>query len=319
MYDRRKAGDFVSSVRALVVEDSEPFRRFVVSTLRTKSEVQVICEVSDGLEAVQKAQELQPDLIVLDVGLPALNGIEAARRIRKLSPKSKIMFLSLVSDGDVVREALKLGALGYVAKTDAASDLLVAVEAVLRGETFVTTSLELRTEGSRGHEVEFYPDDASFTAGFARFIESALSVGNAAIVAATGSRRDSILQRLQEDGLDMDAAIENGNYVFLDVADTLCAFMVNDLIDPVRFLSVAHDLLTASAKATAKKQPRVVLCGECASILWARGNADAAIAVEQLCNQLTKQYDMDILCGFSLSSFSREEDRQVFERICREI
>jgi hypothetical protein len=137
-------------------------------------------------------------------------------------------------------------------------------------------------------------------------------------VVATGSRKDNILQRLQEDGFDIHTAIEKKRYVFVDAADILCTFMVDDLVDPVRFLRVAGDLLTLSAKATAKKQPRVALCGECASALWARGNADAAIEVEQLCNELAKTYDVDILCGFSLSSFSREEDRQMFERICRE-
>ena len=98
----------MSSVRVLVVEDFEPFRRFIASTLQERPELQVICEVSDGLEAVQKAQELQPDLIVLDIGLPALNGIEAARRIRQLSPESKILFLSQESSVDAVQEALGL-------------------------------------------------------------------------------------------------------------------------------------------------------------------------------------------------------------------
>jgi CheY-like chemotaxis protein len=78
-----------SSVRALVVDDFEPFRRFVASVLQELPAVQVICEVPDGLEAVQKAEELQPDLIVLDIGLPKLDGLEAARKIRKLSPNSK--------------------------------------------------------------------------------------------------------------------------------------------------------------------------------------------------------------------------------------
>jgi CheY-like chemotaxis protein len=78
-----------SSVRALVVDDFEPFRRFVASVLQELPAAQVICEVPDGLEAVQKAEELQPDLIVLDIGLPKLDGLEAARKIRKLSPNSK--------------------------------------------------------------------------------------------------------------------------------------------------------------------------------------------------------------------------------------
>ena len=74
--------------------------------------MQVIGEVPGGLQAVQKAKELQPDLIILDVGLPSLNGIEAARQIRKLASKSKIIFLSQESSADVVREALSLDALG---------------------------------------------------------------------------------------------------------------------------------------------------------------------------------------------------------------
>jgi CheY-like chemotaxis protein len=80
-----------SSVRVLVIEDYEPFRRLICSTLRRRPELQIVGETADGLEAVQKAEELQPDLVVLDIGLPSLNGIEAARRIRKLSPESKIL------------------------------------------------------------------------------------------------------------------------------------------------------------------------------------------------------------------------------------
>ena len=98
-------------------------------------------EVSDGLEAVQKVEELQPDLIVLDIGLPSLNGIEAARRIRKLSPESKILFVSQESSADVVQEALGTGAHSYVVKSDAGSELLPAVKAVLEAKRFISASL----------------------------------------------------------------------------------------------------------------------------------------------------------------------------------
>ena len=84
----------ISSIRVLVVEDHEPFRRFLISTLQKTWEVRNIHEASNGLEGVQAAQRLQPDLILLDIGLPKLNGIEAARRIRKLSPTSKIIFVT---------------------------------------------------------------------------------------------------------------------------------------------------------------------------------------------------------------------------------
>jgi DNA-binding NarL/FixJ family response regulator len=127
------------SVRVLVVDDYEPFRRFVSSMLGTRPELQVICEASNGLEAVQKAEELQPDLIVLDIGLPTLNGIEAAKRIHRVVPRAKILFVTQNNDADVVRVALCNGARGYVLKLDANKELLHAVEAVLQGDRFVST------------------------------------------------------------------------------------------------------------------------------------------------------------------------------------
>lgn len=97
-----------------------------------------MCELADGLTAVQKAEELKPDLILLDIGLPGLNGIEAGRQIRKLVPNAKIIYLTQESSEDVMQEALRLGAQGYVIKTRAGSDLLPAVEAVLQGKQFVS-------------------------------------------------------------------------------------------------------------------------------------------------------------------------------------
>ena len=124
-----------------MVDDFEPFRRFICSTLAKRPGLQIVGEVSDGLEAVHKAEELQPDLIVLDIGLPTLNGIEAARRIRKLSPKSKILFLSQESSDDVVQESLGLGVGGFVVKAHAGSELLAAVEAIGEGRRFISAGL----------------------------------------------------------------------------------------------------------------------------------------------------------------------------------
>jgi DNA-binding NarL/FixJ family response regulator len=109
--------------RVLVVDDYEPWRRHVCSILQTQPELRVVAEVTDGLEAVQKADELKPDLILLDIGLPNLNGIEAAKRIRQVAPGAKIIFLTQISDKDVVRAALSTGAEGYVLKTDAGKEL----------------------------------------------------------------------------------------------------------------------------------------------------------------------------------------------------
>jgi DNA-binding NarL/FixJ family response regulator len=122
-------------VRILLVEDFEPFRRFIRSQLQPRLDLEVIAEASDGLEAVHVAGQLQPDLILLDIGLPKLNGIEAARRIRKLCPQSKIVFLSQESSADVIEEALNSGGTGYVIKANAGSELLDAIDAITDGRT----------------------------------------------------------------------------------------------------------------------------------------------------------------------------------------
>jgi DNA-binding NarL/FixJ family response regulator len=132
----------VPNQRILIVDDFEDFRRFICSTLRQRPGFQVIGEAADGLEGLEKARELQPDLILLDIGLPHLNGMEVARRVRKAAPTTKILFLSVESDPDLAQEALRLGA-GYVHKPRAQIDLLPAIEAVLSGGQFVSPGLRL--------------------------------------------------------------------------------------------------------------------------------------------------------------------------------
>lgn len=128
-------------IEILVVEDSELFRRNVLSIIQERPDLRVICEVADGLQGVQRAAELQPDLVLLDIGLPTLNGIEVARQIRISAPHSHIVFLTQESSSEFVNEAFDLGAKGYIVKGDSRRDLLIGIDAVCGGETFVSSSL----------------------------------------------------------------------------------------------------------------------------------------------------------------------------------
>ena len=315
----------MSPIRVLIADDFKDWRRQVLLLLKTRSEWQVIAEAVDGLEAIQKADELKPDLIVLDIGLPRLNGIEAARRIRQLSSNSKIVFLSQNDSRDVVQAALSTGAQGYVHKSDAGSELLAAVDAVLRGEQYVSGSLidkkftdTSEEKAPHDHEVQFCSDDAVFLDAFARFLGAALKEGDAAILVATEAHRETLALRLKTQGLDVDAAIRQGRYIQLDVAKTLSTFMVNDMPDPARFFEAVGSLIEAAAKAAKGEHPRVVACGECSPLLWAAGKPDAAIRLEQLWDELGKTFEIDILCGYALSSFHGKEDEHVFQSICAE-
>ena len=147
--------DQMRHFRTLVVDDVEDFRHFFCSKLEQGTEYEVVGEASDGLQAVLQAQQLQPDLILLDIGLPTLNGIEAARQIRNVSRASKILFVSENRSPDIIKAAFTSGACGYVVKSDAASQLLPALNAVLEGKRFVSASLaahDLVTSHTRASE-----------------------------------------------------------------------------------------------------------------------------------------------------------------------
>ena len=306
-----------STTRVVVVDDYEPWRLFVSKMLQERRELQLIAEAADGLQAVQVVQQLQPDLILLDIGLPELSGIEAGRRIRKISPKSKILFVSENRSWEIAEEAFRTGAGGYVVKSAAASELLPAVEAVLQGKRFISAGLtgQQIDEIPQHHQVGFYSDDRSFPADVSQFIGAALQAGNAAIVVATESHRNSLLRSLQAQGLDIDAAVEEGRYIAVHAADTLSTYMVEGSPDPVRYIEAFRSLIMRAEKAAKAERPRVAVYGEGVHLLWAQGNVEAAIQVEKLCNQLTRLYDMDIYCGYSLGSVPGGMDSHLFRQI----
>lgn len=321
--------------RVLAVDDHGPWRRLLCSTLQKHREFQVIGEASDGFEAVLKARTLQPDLILLDINLPTINGIEAARQIREFSPGSKILFVSEHRSWDIVQEALRTGGEGYVVKSRVARELFPAMEAALRGSRFVGSGCDFAgTAGSdatdhpgrfpakdkskRHHEVHFYSDDPLFLNSPAQFIGGTLRAGGAALIVATAPHREELLQRLQTKGLDMDAVIEQGRCIVLDAADAISSFKSTGVLDSVQALKLLGDLIVTASRAARKDGSRVAAFGECAGLLYEQGNVEAAIQMEKVGNQLVQMYDIDILCGYSLNRFQGGAGSPVFQQVCAE-
>ena len=306
----------MQSSKILVAEDFEDLRRFLLSVLQRRPEFHVT-EASNGLEAVQKARELQPDLLLLDIGLPRLNGLDVARRVRQLAPATKVLVLSQESSPDVVQEALSLGT-GYVHKPRIQRDLLPAIDAVLKGERFVSRELGLngRTAAAQRHDVQFYSDDSIFLESFARFIGTALRVGNPAIVIATESHREGLVHRLKEECFDIAGAIKQGTYISLDVSGLLSTTMVDDAPDLARFSEGIRGLIETAARATQREHARVALCAECGGVLCSEGKMNAAIRLEQIGNDLIETCNVDILCAYALGHFRDQEDDPAFRSLC---
>jgi DNA-binding NarL/FixJ family response regulator len=293
-------------LRILVVEDHARFRQLICAALQRRAEFRTF-EAADGVEAAQKVAELQPDLILLDINMPKMHGFEVARRIRRLAPRARLLFLSQESSSDIVRKALSLGAHGYVQKVAAATDLLPAIDAVLAGQRFVSRSVapaELTdAPAPRRHEMLFCSDDAAIVEGFARYVAGALSAADAAIVLVTESHRTRLLHELRTQGVDVDGAIGRGTCLSLD-ADVAP--------DPFRFLEAINGVRAAATNA-GKAHPRVAFCGERAGRLWAAGRTAEAVQLEQLCGELAQ--DVDILCVYPVPYTT---DDQALTHICAE-
>jgi len=310
-------------LRILVVEDYEPFRRYLCSTLQQETDFQIIGQASNGLEAVQKAEDLQPDLILLDVGLPKLNGLETATRVRKLAPLAKILFLSQEFSFEMVEAALRAGALGYVHKLRAQSELLPAIEAILLGKYFVSGIVRGGFGGAAiakppvRHEVKCCSDDAIVLKCFADFIATTLRAGKSAIVVATEKHRTGVVQALNAQSADVNNAIKRGQVISLDDTETLSTFMLDDMPDAARFFDAARGLIEAAAEtATRKRFPRVAVCRECPACLLRKSRMAAALRLEQLWNIIAHTSMLDVLCVYALADFKKHE--YVFHSICAE-
>jgi DNA-binding NarL/FixJ family response regulator len=168
----------MAPARVFIVDGSEPFRRLIQAILQS-SRFEIIGQACNGLEAVRKAAELRPDLILLDIGLPELNGIEAAKQIGEVATRSKILFVSQDTSIGYVEAALSIGALGYVHKSRIQTDLLPAIDSVRR---VIGEELEVRDLTDKGnaqaphrrapYRFEFDPTNSILQGRFEGFVSA---------------------------------------------------------------------------------------------------------------------------------------------------
>ena len=237
----------MAAVSILIVDDHQPFRRIVRMALQSRTDFHIIAEAADGMEAVQSARALQPDVILLDVNLPLLNGIEASRQIQRFAPHSKVLLLTQESSPSFVSQVFHFGVAGYVHKAHAYGELIPAIDSVLRRIRFIGSGLGDNAYSKNiadisQHRVQFYSDDAILLESFGRHVAAGLRAGDTAFVVATKSHLDALAHRLRLEGLDLDSAMQQGTYVALDAATAVSNFMVGDLPDPARFSERAKEI-----------------------------------------------------------------------------
>jgi DNA-binding NarL/FixJ family response regulator len=129
----------MAGLRLLLADDHEIVRKGLRAVLEAQPDCEVVGEAGDGRQAVALAKELGPDIVILDISMPLLNGLEATRQILKIRPQTKVLILTVHESDPLIRDVLDAGARGYILKTDAGRDLVAAVESLRRNKTFFTS------------------------------------------------------------------------------------------------------------------------------------------------------------------------------------
>ena len=306
--------------RVLVVDDHGLWRRNVRALLDTDDGWEIVADVDNGLDAVAAALEKAPDLILLDIDLPLMTGLEAARRILARAPASRILFVSSHRSWDIVEAGFETGARGYVLKIHAGSELLRAMDAVLDDKWFISAafvgcSVEAVSESRHRHSVGFYPEPTRMLEDFADFAGDALLRGSAVIAVTRADRRDDLLRRLRA-RIDIERALRQGRYRWMDTGTFFDAIPAQGSLDEAIFSRNAISGILQAARQSRQDPPRVVACGECAPELLRCGRPEEAIRLEQLWDDLAAAFNVDTLCGYPALSRHDSSLSAALDDIC---
>lgn len=304
-------------VKILLAEDFSPLRKLISAMLGEHADFQVVGEVGDGLEVVEKAEELQPDLVLLDIGLPRLPGIRAAEQIRKRAPFTRLLFVSQESSPAIIRETFRVGGRGYIHKTSLHGDLIPAIETALGCRHFVSKSLQYAhdVELHPRHIAQFYRNDAALEESFARYVAAAVRAGDATILLGSRPHLDGVIRTLRSRHIDIDGVMQRGECIAMDAHEVLESIMRAGEPDCARLDAMLGGMIVSAVNATKKSDPRVAIAGEFAGILYTEGKADAALQIEEKGDEIVRTYgNVDIMCAFPMPPI--EPGDPVFQRVC---
>ena len=336
-------------MRILIVDDSELMRRGIRSLLGKRTDWLVCGEAKDGLEATEKARELRPDVVLMDLSMPRMGGAEAIRILRAEFPDTAVIIVSQ-NDPDVLRRhAAELGAYGYIAKGDLTRDLVDMVERVggndrsLPDSFYLSRSVRavedgrgasadrkvaggervqkglaeawssvLTGAGPRDHIVQLYQDQQFLNRAVCRFAAAAIANGEGVILIPTIAHWDAFKSRLKDE-VDVKAAEDRGQLTIVNADEFLPAFLRDGMPDSPVFLALAANVVSRARGEG--RYPKVRCWGEMVSLLWERGDIAASMNLEDLFDQLAQQQNMAVFCSFLMDNFNGEVHARILPRL----
>jgi DNA-binding NarL/FixJ family response regulator len=281
-------------LRVLVADDEPRILKAVSTTLAT--EFDVIATVADGRQALDAIPRLDPDLVVLDISMPGLNGFQTAAELQRIGSRARIVFLTMHQDDDFVSQALRCGAMGYVLKALVSSDLVPALHHVLAGRRYLPSLTSLVMTGADTHALQLCGEGSSGLDGVAAVLSSALHRGDIVATATTTSNRDGLAVLLKKRGWNLADVGEQGRYLVFDAEEVATRITRAGRADLDSIAEMVAALESARRASATRPHSHLTIAGEISAVLYRRGLPHAALDLERFWDELTRSLPILTIC-----------------------
>jgi len=276
-----------------VADDDAAIRNAVSRILA--ADFEVVATVSNGRQALDAVDTLDPDAVVLDVSMPGLNGFQTAEELQRTGSRTKIVFLTMHQDDELVAKAIRCGATGYVFKMLGSSNLTEALHDTLTGRLHLPSLAPLVMTNSDAHAVQFRGSDHSWLDGVASVLSTALRRGDLVANILIGSNRDALAVRMHEKGWNVADLRAQGRYLNFEAEETATQVMGGLTPD---IAAIAELVASLDRARVASDASHLTIVGEGVNVLCRRGNPEAALALERLWDELTRPLPILTICSY---------------------
>ena len=286
----------VGRPRVVLADDDPGVLKAISRTLAT--DFDVVATVPDGRKALDAVPRLDPDGVVLDISMPGLNGFQTAEELNRSGSRAKIVFLTMHEDDGFVSKAIRCGAMGYVLKTYASSDLSPALHHALAGRWSLPSLTPLVMTGVDAHAVQICGDDKTGLDGAAAVLSSALYRGDTVASALIESNRDALALRMKERGWNLADLEKRGRYLAFDAEVVATRILRAGRPHPDSIAEMVAALERARTASAAGTRSHLTIVGEISVVLCRRGNPEAALELERLWDELTHSLPILTVCMY---------------------